>query len=316
MMLKLPSTVERNSKHFTGRAWLLPHLFEWFEQSDERMFILTGDPGTGKSMITAWLAGAGPLPGDAEAQAQLERLRSWVKATHFCIAASGSTAPRALAQNVAEQLTRNVTGFGDALAATLADQVQISAEQEIGIVEAGGSVTGVRIERLNLGGLSEEFSFDRTLREPLQKLYANGHAEPTLLLVDALDEAATYKGAIDIVRLLARLHDLPQQVRILVTTRPDPRVLKHYREVEPFDLIEDAPADVDDVRLYAYERLAKAKLDDERQTGLAGRIAQAAEGIFLYAHLVLDDLLPRLPDIPDLATMPLPKGLSGLYHDF
>ena len=32
--------------------------------------------------------------------------------------------------------------------------------------------------------------------------------------------------------------------------------------------------------------------------------------------MVLGDLLPRLPQIPDLETYPLPDGLSGLYHDF
>jgi hypothetical protein len=87
-------------------------------------------------------------------------------------------------------------------------------------------------------------------------------------------------------------------------------VLKYFRGVEPFDLIQDAPIDADDVRLYSDERLTV--LDDERRTRLADRISQAAEGNFLYAHLVLNDLLSRLPGITDLAEIPLPKGLSGL----
>jgi tetratricopeptide (TPR) repeat protein len=313
-MLKLPSTIEKNIGHFTGRAWLLPYLLKWFEQSDERLFILTGEPGTGKSMVAAWLAGAGPLPADAQSQTQLEQLRSWVKAAHFCIAASGSVAPKAFAQNVATQLTSNVQGFGDALAATLADMVQISVRQDIDQVTEGGSVTGVYIKWFDLGGLGDELSFDRTLREPLMRLYNEGYDEPMVLLVDALDEAATYTGVIDIGRLLARLSDLPQQVRILATTRPDPRVLKYYRDVIPFDLIEDAPPDVDDTRVYAHDRLAA--LDDTRRSRLASQISQAAEGNFLYTHLILSDLLPRLPDVPDLLAIPLPKGLGGVYHDF
>ena len=314
----LPTTIAANIEHFTGRTWLLPALLEWLEKSDKRMFILTGGPGTGKSMIMAWLAGAGPSPTDTAARSQLERIRSRVKATHFCIAASGTIAPKAIAQNVAEQLTRSVKGFGDALVATLSDRVQISTVQQIGRVEAGGSATGVYIGRLDLGTLGDELSFDRTLRDPLQKLYQGGYKEPMLLLVDALDEAQTYTGSISLIELLEKLAYLPRQVRMLATTRPDPRVLKCFREVKPFDLISDAPSDADDIRLYVDERLTLSTpaIDHEKRVLLGKRISEAAKGIFLYAYMVLGDLLPRLPNVFDLETYPLPGGLSGLYHDF
>src|SRR5687768_2239573 len=119
MILNLPQTIAANIGHFTGRTWLLPHLLAWLEQFNERICILTGEPGTGKSMIIAWLAGAGPLPTSATARSQLQQIRSRVAATHFCMAASRNIAPQAFAENVANQLTRNVKGFGDALAATL-----------------------------------------------------------------------------------------------------------------------------------------------------------------------------------------------------
>ncbi len=313
-MPELPKTIASNIDHFTGRTWLLPSLLQWCEHSNDRTLILTVEPGTGKSALMAWLAGAGPPPADARVRSQLEQLRSLVTATHFCVATSGSTSPKAFAQNIAEQLTRCVAGFGGALAATLADQIiKISPVQHIGTVQ-GGNVTGVYIEKLDLGGLDDEPSFNRVVREPLKQLYKNGYDKPVLLLVDALDEAATYTGSINIVQLLARLTDLPPQIRVLVTTRPDPRVLYLLHECKRFDLIQDVPAGMDDVRLYAYERLAA--LAEEQRALLADRISQAAEGIFLYAHLVLQELLPRLHQIPDLAVMPLPSGLSGLYLEF
>ncbi len=55
MEFQLPDQIEKCISQFTGRTWLLPHLIEWLEQTDERMFLLAGKPGTGKSMITAWL---------------------------------------------------------------------------------------------------------------------------------------------------------------------------------------------------------------------------------------------------------------------
>jgi hypothetical protein len=100
MIPELPKTIAANIAHFTGRTWLLPPILEWFENSNNRIFILTGEPGTGKSALMAWLAGGGPWPADAHDRSQLEYIRSLVKATHFCVAASGSTSPKAFAQNI------------------------------------------------------------------------------------------------------------------------------------------------------------------------------------------------------------------------
>src|SRR4030095_10009757 len=119
MTFELPKTIANHIRRFTGRAWLLPEILKWLEQSDERIFLLTGGPGTGKSMIMAWLAGAGPSPVDPQAERRLEQIRSRAKAIHFCIADSGGTSPQAFAKNGAEQLHMRVQGFGDALVATL-----------------------------------------------------------------------------------------------------------------------------------------------------------------------------------------------------
>ena len=48
MTLHLPKTVLADVEHFAGRTWLLPVLLDWFEQSDDRFFLLTGEPGTGR----------------------------------------------------------------------------------------------------------------------------------------------------------------------------------------------------------------------------------------------------------------------------
>lgn len=316
-MLSPPKRIAGTIANFTGRKWLLPILLKWFEHSNERYFILTGEPGSGKSMVAAWLTGYGLLPDDPEEKEQLVRLRSYVKAGHFCIAASGNTAPKVCAENFANQLTSQVEGFAEALAASLTDRVQIIGEVHAGEIRQGGVATGVYIAHLDLAAFTEETSFDQTLRSPLKNLYASGYAKPIILLVDALDEAFTRTGhreEINLVRLLAKLDDLPEQVRLLVTTRPDPRVLKYYGGAKCFDLIKDAPESVDDVRLYTYERLPA--LTDGQKSMMAKRIADAAEGNFLYAHLVLTDLLTLLLTSGNLMALPLPAGLTGLYRDF
>ena len=95
-------------------------------------------------------------------------------------------------------------------------------------------------------------------------------------------------------------------------------MLKFFRDIKPFDLIKNAEPDVDDVEAYAEGRLAKlTAVDTEKRKDFARRLAQQAGGVFLYAAMVLDELLEHPPaELPDLDTYPLPDGLGGLYHDF
>jgi len=317
MLPSLSKPVQANLQHFTGRTWLLPRVLDWLQCTNERLFLLTGNPGTGKSMVAAWLAGAGPLPKDLEDQARLQQVRQQVKAVHFCQAASGNTAPKAVAQNLAEQLTNSVPEFGDALVDALAGRAKIyNIAQNVEQAQAGAQVIGILTKelKLDLGELGDELSFDRVLREPLIRLYKRGYRAPLLLVVDALDEATTYTGAISITQLLTKLADLPPQVRVLATTRPDPPVLYFFPTVVPVDLIRAAPPDAADVLGYLRLRLGLPHAA-EREV-LADRLAKAADGNFLYAHLVLEDLLPRLAEVDDLDALPLPADLSELYQSF
>jgi tetratricopeptide (TPR) repeat protein len=316
--LELPEIVASSTEHFVGRTWLLPHILNWFDKSDQRIFILRGGPGTGKSSILAWLAGIGPLPsgsGETNARAQLKKIRSRVKAAHFFMSNTGNTAPKAFAEDIAKQLTQNINKFGDALAASLADRVQIIAKTRVGKAQ---KVTGVYIGKLDLSGLTDEFSFDRVLRDPLKHLYEElGYSETILLLVDALDEALTYRGGTNIVQLLSKLEDLPKQVRILATTRGDPRVLKYFTDIKPFDIIKDAPPEIDDVKSYGSKRLEVTLANEmhHRQI-LADKVSKAAGGNFLYAYLVIEDLLRHPPNVKEVEKIEFPSGLNALYHEF
>jgi WD40 repeat protein len=258
------------------------------------------------------------LPEDSAARTQLARLRKVVKAAHFCQASSRNFTPQAFAESIANQLTGTVKGFGQALAATLSDRVNIVGTVLAGTAATGSNLTGVAIDRIDLATLDDEPSFDRAFVQPIKKLYESGHRDPMLLLVDALDEAQTYTGKIKLSRLLSGIADLPPGVRILAATRDDPDMLQFFRGAPRFDLIRDAPPDVDDVRDYARQRLKSlANVGDSKRGEFAERLAKQAQGIFLYAALVLNDLL-ELPTshLPDLETYGLPEGLGGIYHDF
>jgi hypothetical protein len=319
MVVELPLHLTTNIRSFTGRTWLLAPILDWLEKSSERVFLLLGKPGCGKSMFIAWLAGDGPMPDDSFQQAQLDHLRAQVSAAYFCMASSRNISPLAFAENIANQLTRNVGGFSTALAATLSDRVQFTINQDIGKIDEGGGVTGFIIERLDIGRLGgDEEAFDRGFCQPIKKLYASGYQKPILILIDGLDEAQTYTGSITLVNLLSRLADLPAQVRILVTSRPDPRVLSLFQTARSLDMVDNAPEDVDDIPIYVHKRLAEMvpSLDEDRLMQYTETIRHAAQGIFLYPKLVLDDLVEHLPELPDPEGISFPKGLGGIYHEF
>jgi len=254
--VELPKQVADQVGRFTGREWLLSKLLHWWDNSDDRVCLLTGDPGTGKSMLLAWLAGVGPEPADPTTQALLARLRGAVKAAYFCQASSRNITPQAFAEATADQLTQSINGFGEVLATTLAERVSIVGTAQAGTAEAGSHQTGVWIGHLDLSSLGDELSFDRAFAQPLKRLFDHGYSDPILLLVDGLDEAQSYTGY-TLADLLSRLTDLPSQIRLLATTRDDPRVLTFFRGAQRIDLIADADPNIDDVRAYAEIRLTE-----------------------------------------------------------
>lgn len=315
--LAIPANVSDRMEQFTGRAWLLPPILDWLEQGKERIFLLTGEPGSGKSMFVAWLAGYGPMPAGAAAAEQLARVRSQTAAVHFCQSTYGNISPQIFVENMANQLAANLPGFDRALFASLGGSVEVV--QNIAPSEGPDSVAGVHIDHLNLGNMPDEAAFMRALIQPLQELYRSGYDRMVLLMVDALDEVNTYTGSPNLVQLLSRLDDLPSGVRILATTRNDPSILRSLYNSRRFDLVSDTPAQVDDIQAYVLNRLSQTtSLDASASTALASQVAGAAGGNFLYAARLLDELEPDIAQgsLSTISTVLLPSSLNNLYSSY
>lgn len=107
-MIEIPKRVAENIDQFTGRTWLLPRPLEWWDRDDDRLFLLSGGRGSGKSMVLAWLAGFGPAPPDPVAAEWLVQLRKSFKAAHFCQASSRNISPQVFADSLTNQLTGTI----------------------------------------------------------------------------------------------------------------------------------------------------------------------------------------------------------------
>ena len=235
-----------------------------------------------------------------------------ISAAVFCRAGK-ATVPE-LAQRLSDQLAASVDGFADALRATAEPGITIrDVRVDVrGDVHAGGIVSGVVLSRQD-----GKQAFGTGVAVPLRQLRERGGAEPIVLLVDAVDEAADV-GEVNIFsRLLANLDD----VHLIVTCRPDPSVLSDFKAAaHKLDLIADAPADGDDVRRYIRNRLTGQGPEDAVDV-LADRVSGEADGNFLYAFYVTGTLIGSGSlagmDKKTARGLPLPTGgLAGVYEDF
>jgi hypothetical protein len=109
-------------------------------------------------------------------------------------------------------------------------------------------------------------------------------------------------------------------VRILATTRFDPRVTRHLDQGPVMSFGDGDRRESADILEFLDNSLERSLgRDADRSRTDVRRIAAAAEGNFLYASLVLDELIPRLRQDPALeinAVALPPEGLDGLYYEF
>lgn len=249
-MLDFSAYITERTKDFTGREWLFTALDNWLKNKDApRIFILTGEPGIGKSAIACRLMQFSA--GQADPPPDCARLgRGFVSAAHICSARHGGwISPESFARSSSAQLAERYPAF----AGGIQFDPHIQVDQQAGTVS--GSMIGGKIE--NYYAENPEALFNSLVRQPLQTLCERKDVpEQIVLLVDGLDEALQSTSRPTIVQLLAKCHDLPKSVRLVLTTRWVDGVLDPFRSLKPFMLHADSQENQEDVQAYARARLS------------------------------------------------------------
>lgn len=335
--------LQQLTEGFTGRSHILDDIDHWLQQKDQRFFILTGEPGVGKSAIAA----------------HLTQTREDIVAYHFCQATDPNTLkPGQIVRSLSAQLMKQkktLPGYGQALLNTIKSPT-LEAKVKITYQKATNSeITEVFIANLKSSNEGKEGQEDLDslleilIRAPLAALgdYQESLPDRAIFLIDGLDVAVSSAEAAqddeDIVTLLANFSDaenLPSWVRFMLTSRPDRRVLREFEPLQSYQpeaeaqnsdaqtkavilpncqymLNEMSDENQADIRQYIEQRvkqpafqalLATAQMLEQT---LVDALTKQAQGNFRYVRCVLDELESGTQSPSQLSG--LPESLKQIY---
>jgi hypothetical protein len=319
MRIDFDSFIAERTRDFSARTWIVRRVAEWLaDPAAPRFFLITGEPGSGKTAILARLC---ELSSGTESEEL--RLAGSIAAHHFCSAQDSHWLdPVRFSESISTQLADRIPRFREMVVAQLREQRPIEIHAQIGVAQNWGNVIAVNVS----AALTAGEAFSRVVRSPLEALYAAAFDRPIVIAVDALDEARHASAATNIFHLVARSRYLPPQVRFVLTSRPVGEIV---RELEQQTLTHVALGDpsthvetLADVRRYvksvvaAQPELVARRVPQLAADALIDRICAKSDGNFLWARYALLTLQSGGVEVDDVAVSALPAGLDRLYVEF
>ena len=261
------------------------HIFEkiklWLEDltSENRVMVISGDAGMGKSVISAVVCQrmqhAGRLSGSHFCQHNKARHRN----------------PKIMLQSLAYQLS------------------ELLPQYRRELVKALSRNLGEDIDNLEVGEL-----FELLFEEPLINVDDPGRS--LLMVIDGLDESG-YKGRNELLDVIANhFSTLPVWIRFCVTTRPEINIADRLKIFNPVLLEQDDEENVQDIRLFL-ERQLSSVIQASFEEVVIDALVREAAGHFLYAYLMADFIKKNVsPLTPKELGRTLPSGVSSVYKSY
>ena len=253
-------------KGFVGRDWLEEDVENWLRVESSRAFILTGEPGIGKSAFAVRLAHFNKAKVLAAVFLRYDQAHS--------------SDPRRVILTLAFQLASRLPDYRKLLIAL--------------------------VENQDYKKMSENELFDHLLSNPLRLCIRRDNG---VVLIDALDES--FPDGVGVAKILARhAQNLPTWLKIVATTRPEPKLLQILSELYPRVLAANDRRNQEDVALYLLKNLAGFNPSKKAIDAIVGR----SDGNFLYAEKVVEMVHGQGLSFDRIDEFP--HGLSGIYAQY
>lgn len=297
-----------DQRPFVTRQWLADEVARLLDDEDCRHVLITAEPGMGKSSFLAWLSTRHDIA--PRYFIRLDSLTPFASGDHAHLLMSvgmqlATICPDAfdhqpLRIDIEQQADH--AGPGGTMTALRADRIVANPFRRITIkvrqtAKVAGEVIGIVADEVVESPwlLSPDLLCELALLDPAAGLAEGRPDARIVLLIDGIDEVRHQlpSGAATVVDWLANCPQLPANVRVVATSRPDRQLLAKYRLRQRRSLREvsiDAGHQrvVDDLRSYADALASNVDMADAlRRTGLSLRdaahaAARRADGNMLF----------------------------------
>lgn len=257
--------VSRMTKDFTGRQWLFDEFDYWIKQSSSRVFLISGDPGIGKSAIMAQLACKHPH----------------VMAFHFCISSlADSVNPDVFVKSIAAQLATQIKEYHDTIR-------QLNFEQ-LSRLDPGTLFRRLIADPLKSINLKEQIVI---LVDALDESWTETGDNIVRVLHDRIEDLPKQ------VKVMVSSRKIPDIIDLLSKYKP--------HEINPVCLenINDI-TDYIDRKFREKPVTDKVKFSEQELKTLKDQIIYKSEGNFLYVKQLIYGIETDRIDISDPSSFP------------
>ena len=165
--------------------------------------------------------------------------------------------------------------------------------------------------QIDLSRESASELFTYLILEPLHQL---PKVSPMYIVIDALDECE-FNSHDELLKLI--IHEfvkLPKWISVILTSRPDHKVLQKLRKVKPvIELLSSDHRNIKDITIFLSDVLHGKVAPDEFQASV-NLLVKKSEGMFLYFHYAMETLIEEesltFLQIQSL----LPDGIDDYYE--
>ena len=276
--------VEFHAKKFQQgtREWIFKRVQDWLDDrsSPNRVMVISGNAGMGKTVISAVVS---------QRMQEAGRLLG----SHFCQHNNARYRnPQLMLQSLASHLSHSMAEYKHALAEQLSRN----------------------LGRNDLNNMGVEELFALLFKEPLSTLADPGR--DTLIVIDGLDESES-QGRNELLDVIgSQFCKLPVWIRLLVTTRPERNIVEALRHLKPIELQQNQEENLRDIQILFEGQLSR-NIGDENKTVLLKELVKKSEGLFLFAHFLIEFIRTKFPELTlEQLKSALPQGISSVYLSY